>query len=457
MADDREADFLRELYEDWSSRMAANPAMSIADLRSMFNEWGKPAREPEGRKLQMGIEVGGVPGIWAFPQDANSARVILYTHGGGFAVGSADSHRKLAGHLASALGVTAFIPDYRRSPRISVPAIEDGIAAYLGLIERGFHPGFITTAGDGAGGNLAIAIAFRLRELGRQLPGSIIAFSPWLDMALRGATLEANAATDALVGRQILEGVVSMFLGGTADPLDPLANPLNDFQGFPPLYINAGGAEALLSDAESLSEKARNAGVSVTLSVVPGMQHVFPALPGARMRRTTNCSGSQRGIAHFDRRKNASCNNGLRGNPALEVNMIRNVTATKTPGADFDAIVIGGGFGGLYAVHKLRNDQGLHVKAYDNASDVGGTWYWNRYPGALSDTEASAIASQLDKELLDQGSWQTRYLTQPEILEYLNNVADRFDLRSSYQFNTKISIDPFRRSDWAMACSNGQG
>ena len=100
-------------------------------------------------------------------------------------------------------------------------------------------------------------------------------------MALRGATLEANAATDALVGRQILEGMISMFLGGTADPLDPLANPLeNDFQGFPPLYINAGGAEALLSDAESLSEKARNAGVSVTLSVVPGMQHVFPALAG---------------------------------------------------------------------------------------------------------------------------------------------------------------------------------
>ncbi|KAJ8134031.1 hypothetical protein OY671_012755, partial [Metschnikowia pulcherrima] len=128
--------------------MAANPAMSIADLRSMFDEWVKPAREPEGVSYKSD-EVGGVPGIWAFPQDADSARVILYTHGGGFAVGSADSHRKLAGHLASASGVTAFIPDYRRSPEFPFPAqIEDGIAAYLGLIERGFHPGFITTAGD---------------------------------------------------------------------------------------------------------------------------------------------------------------------------------------------------------------------------------------------------------------------------------------------------------------------
>lgn len=123
--------------------------------------------------------------------------------------------------------------------------------------------------------------------------------------------------------------------------------------------------------------------------------------------------------------------------------MIRNVTATKTAGADFDAIVIGAGFGGLYAVHKLRNEQGLHVKAYDNANDVGGTWYWNRYPGALSDTESFCYRFSFDKELLDQGHWQTRYLTQPEILEYLNSVADRFDLRSSYQFNTKITSARF--------------
>ncbi|WP_324475354.1 alpha/beta hydrolase [Novosphingobium sp.] len=282
MADNREADFLRELYEDWSSRMVANPGMSIADLRSMFDEWGKPAREPEGVSYKSG-EVGGVPGIWVLPQEAEPSRVILYTHGGGFAVGSADSHRKLAGHLASALDVTAFIPDYRRSPEFPFPAqIEDGIAAYLGLVERGFQPRFITTAGDSAGGNLAIAIVLRLRELGRELPGSVIAFSPWLDMSLRGVTLEANAATDALVGRQILEGMISMFLGGgSTDPLNPLANPLeNDFEGFPPLYVNAGGAETLLSDAQSLCEKARGAGVSVSLSVVPGMQHVFPALAG---------------------------------------------------------------------------------------------------------------------------------------------------------------------------------
>ncbi|WP_186402173.1 NAD(P)/FAD-dependent oxidoreductase [Sphingopyxis sp. P1IMeth2] len=138
--------------------------------------------------------------------------------------------------------------------------------------------------------------------------------------------------------------------------------------------------------------------------------------------------------------------------------MISNVTATKTHGADFDAIVVGGGFGGLYAVHKLRNEQGLHVKAYDNASDVGGTWHWNRYPGALSDTESFCYRFSFDKELLDQGSWQSRYLTQPEILEYLNGVADRFDLRSSYQFNTKIVSTRFDEATglWHVLTDKGE-
>jgi acetyl esterase/lipase len=100
-------------------------------------------------------------------------------------------------------------------------------------------------------------------------------------MALRGATLETNAATDALVSRVILEGMRGMFLGGKTDPLDKLANPLeNDFTGFPPLYITCGGAETLQSDSETLFAKAKAQGVKATLSVVPGMQHVFPALSG---------------------------------------------------------------------------------------------------------------------------------------------------------------------------------
>lgn len=276
-----EAGVLRELYQSWADQMVANPNMTIANLRSMFDEWGQAALEPENVGYKSD-HVGGVEAIWALPAGADTKRVILYTHGGGFSVGSADSHRKMAGHLAKALGVTACILHYRRAPEHPFPAqLEDAVAAYQALMAKGFDAKNMLTAGDSAGGNLAIASVLKCRDLGLPLPGAVIVYSPWLDMALRGATLQTNAATDALVSRGILESMASMFLGGQTDPLDKLANPLeNDFTGFPPLYINCGGAEMLQSDSEALFAKARAQGVNATLSIVPGMQHVFPALSG---------------------------------------------------------------------------------------------------------------------------------------------------------------------------------
>jgi cyclohexanone monooxygenase len=131
----------------------------------------------------------------------------------------------------------------------------------------------------------------------------------------------------------------------------------------------------------------------------------------------------------------------------------------KTKGNDdFDAVVVGAGYGGLYAVHKLRNELGLNVRAYDNGSDVGGTWYWNRYPGALSDTESFVYRYSFDKELLQEGNWKHNYLTQPEILGYMSDVADRFDLRRSYQFNTKVTATYFNEETnlWEVTTDKGE-
>ena len=133
-------------------------------------------------------------------------------------------------------------------------------------------------------------------------------------------------------------------------------------------------------------------------------------------------------------------------------------SAVRTPGADYDAIVIGAGFGGLYAVHKLRDELGLKVQAYDSASDVGGTWYWNRYPGALSDTESYIYRYSFDKELLQKGTWKNQYLTQPEILGYMNEVADHFDLRRSYQFNTAMESASYDEETnlWRVTTDKGE-
>ena len=277
-----EAKFLENFYSDWSQVMASNPELSIRLLRSMFDEWHQPTREPEDVTYAED-SVGGVPGIWATPIGADRTTVLLYTHGGGFAVGSASSHRKLAAHVAKALGATAFVLDYRRAPEHPHPAqVEDGVAAFSALVERGFAPQNITTIGDSAGGNLAVAIPLALREKGLPLPGRVIAFSPWLDMENSGETLVTNDATDALITVPLLEGMIAGVLaGGAIPPTTPLGNPLYaDFTDFPRLYINAGGAESLLDNATRLAEQAKSAGVDVTLTVAEGMQHVYPVLAG---------------------------------------------------------------------------------------------------------------------------------------------------------------------------------
>ncbi|WP_347784232.1 alpha/beta hydrolase [Pseudomonas kurunegalensis] len=188
----------------------------------------------------------------------------------------------MAGHLARSLNVQALILHYRLAPEHPFPAqIEDVVSAYKALLEQGYKADNLITAGDSAGGNLAIASVLKLRDLNLPMPRAVIAHSPWLDMALRGATLESNKLTDALVRKPILEGMVSMLLGDKTDPLNPLANPLeSDLKGFPPLYIAVGGDETLLSDSQALHAKAKCRGVKSVLSVVPGMQHVFLALSG---------------------------------------------------------------------------------------------------------------------------------------------------------------------------------
>lgn len=129
-----------------------------------------------------------------------------------------------------------------------------------------------------------------------------------------------------------------------------------------------------------------------------------------------------------------------------------------TNAIEVDAVIIGTGFAGLYALHKLRNDYGLSVHAFDNADGVGGTWYWNRYPGARSDTEVTAYCYSFDRELFDEWSWTERYPRQGEILSYLNHVADRFDLRRSITFGTTIEYAAFNEdtSRWELLTDRGQ-
>ncbi len=281
----RPTDVLGELYAKWAVEMTREQEMSIELLRMVFDDWHNATAEPQDVTYRE-TEIGGVPGIEVLPEGCDAEQVLVFMHGGGFALGSPSSHRKLAGHLAQACGTRAFVADFRLAPEHPFPAgLQDGVAVVDGLLENGHRIADITPVGDSAGGNLAIAIVLSLREEGRDLPSQVITMSPWLNMENTGRTLDSHDATDFLITREGLQANIDRYLGGSTAATNPLANPLHaDLTGFPRLYIDAGSVESLFDDAVQLHALAEKHGVDVTFTVGDGMQHVYPFMAGRNPR-----------------------------------------------------------------------------------------------------------------------------------------------------------------------------
>ncbi len=274
-------DLLGQIYAEWTEEFTAVPDMSLRLMRIVFEDWQRATAECPAVSYQ-NVAIGGVPGVLAAPLGAAECEILVLMHGGGFALGSSASHRKLAGHLASACDAQAFVVDFRLAPEHKYPAaIEDGLAVVDALLEQGHSMSDITLVGDSAGGNLAIAMVLRLLQDGSEPPSGVVTISPWLNMENDGETIETNNDTDFLITREGLQGNIDRYIDGAADPTDPLVNPLYaDLTGFPRLYICAGDVESLYSDSVRLHLLAQKQGVDVTFSVGKGQQHVYPIMAG---------------------------------------------------------------------------------------------------------------------------------------------------------------------------------
>src|SRR5450432_2146417 len=131
---------------------------------------------------------------------------------------------------------------------------------------------------------------------------------------------------------------------------------------------------------------------------------------------------------------------------------------SRTTGAEtYDVVVVGAGFAGMYMLHRLRG-LGLSARVYEQGGDVGGTWYWNRYPGARCDVESMQYSYSFSEELQQEWNWSERYAPQPEILKYANHVADRFGLRTDIQLDTRVDQAAFDEiaNSWQVATSDGK-
>ena len=159
---------------------------------------------PEGIAHRDG-EAGGIPGVWFEPLGADSSRVILYCHGGGFMFGSPINTGHVTARLARAAGCLAFSIDYRLSHEAPFPApVEDALAAYRGLLDQGFAPGSIAIAGDSAGAGLAVIVMVAARQAGLPLPAACLSSSPWTDLEMTGHSIAECAASDVLEAKAVL-------------------------------------------------------------------------------------------------------------------------------------------------------------------------------------------------------------------------------------------------------------
>lgn len=220
------------------------------------------------------VDASGVPAEWVLPPAAGPQRVVLYLHGGAYNSGSIRSHRSLAANIAQAAKARALVLDYRLAPEHRFPApVDDAVQAYSWLLSGGVPSDQVVVAGDSAGGGLVVALFLRLRELGKPLPQAGVCLSPWTDLVCQGESWTKNLRKDLMLPPGPIRESARLYLAG-ADPRNPLASPLYaDLAGLPPLLIQVGSDELILSDATGLAERARAAGVPVTLQVWDGMQH----------------------------------------------------------------------------------------------------------------------------------------------------------------------------------------
>jgi epsilon-lactone hydrolase len=222
----------------------------------------------------------------AAPREQPPATAVLYMHGGGYFTCSPKTHRPIIVAMAKAFDAPAYGLDYRLAPEHPFPAaVEDATSAYRWLLEKYPHAR-IVLAGDSAGGGLAIATALAARDAGIAPARAIVGFSPWTDLAVTGASIEANARNCAMLTPKGIRAGARLYLAG-ADPRDPRASPLyGNLSGLPPMLLFASRHETLLDDTVRFAERATAAGTNVDVVLRDSLPHVWPIflrlLPEAR-------------------------------------------------------------------------------------------------------------------------------------------------------------------------------
>jgi acetyl esterase/lipase len=287
-------DLVTNALKDWAASLVElapvlkgeNTTTSLASIRAAYTTMLARHPAPTGVDFEI-VDLGGVSATLATPAELTNDAVLLYMHGGAYIVGEPAGYHGIAGNYAKLLGAKVYMPDYRLAPEHPFPTpIDDTLAAYKGLLNLGIPAERIVFAGESAGGAMVVSIMVAARNAGLPLPAGGTAISPWANLEHTGISMTNREGLDPLNTKAGLELLARTFLG-KALPNHPLASPVfADVTGLPPIQVQIGENELMLSDAMRLATHLGNNRVRVDLEVWPGMFHAWhfyaAILPEAR-------------------------------------------------------------------------------------------------------------------------------------------------------------------------------
>ncbi|MGW6335973.1 alpha/beta hydrolase [Nocardia rhamnosiphila] len=272
---------VEQIIQDYKAGVIGKgQALTMDERRAVTDGIGQWATVRDDVELES-VRLGGRNAARYDPSSIKPGMVVLYLHGGGYVMGSLNSHGRLMAHVAHHCSAPVYGLDFRRAPENPYPAaLDDARSAYKELLELGWKPNQIVLAGDSAGGGLVLAVLALIREAGEAAPAGGVLLSPWLDLALTGDSMERLAASDPWTTKPTLDTFGKFYAGEV--PLDnPKVSPLYmDFTGLPPILIHVSSSEILFDDATRARDSASAAGVAVEFRSWEGVPHVFQLFAG---------------------------------------------------------------------------------------------------------------------------------------------------------------------------------
>jgi cation diffusion facilitator CzcD-associated flavoprotein CzcO/acetyl esterase/lipase len=418
------------------------PWIPLSTQRRIQDAAARLTRVPRGVTVSA-EELGGIRSDRIAPEDADEGRAILYLHGGAYVGGSLRTHRGIAAQIGLAGGVPVHLADYRLAPEHPHPAaLEDALAAYRGLLDSGLDAESIVVAGDSAGAGLALALATRLRDGDLPQPAGLVLLDGWFDLTNSGASIEANRRRDVGLARPHLVESAELYRAA-ADLTDPELSPINaDLSGLPPIYLQAGTHDILLSDSDRLAERARKASVDVGYSRYDGMWHDFQLGAGLLREADDALADLARGMGRIwagePLARKAGPTAGASGN------------GRPTP----SVAIIGAGFGGIGLGMTLKRAGIDSFAIFEKADGIGGVWRDNTYPGAACDVPSHLYSFSFEPN----PDWTRVYSPQAEILDYLEGCVEKYGIGPNLRLGTEVTRADFDEDSgrWRIETDAGE-